>query len=388
VTRAGVVVDGGSTDDSRTVIERHGDRHTVTSPGADTRYSTEFYRHQQDGSRRSAEAIAPLLLDLVRPRSVIDVGCGVGTWTAVFRALGVEDVHGVDGEWVDRALLQIPVERFLPADLTRPIALDRAFDLVVSLEVAEHLPETAADTFVDSLVRLGPVVAFSAAIPHQGGTHHVNEQWPSYWAARFGARGYVVIDAVRGLVWDRHDVDWYYAQNLLIYVRADALPRYPRLASLHARGGPGPLSVVHPRQYLLQLEWTRRLLAAIEDIATNVPADASLVMIDQGQCGPALAGGRRSVPFLERDGVYWGAPAGDAEAIAELERLREAGAGFVAIAWPAFWWLDHYAGLRGHLEARYACVTRTERVVVFDLFPTGGSGRPPGQADRLTGPDR
>jgi hypothetical protein len=85
------------------------------------------------------------------------------------------------------------------------------------------------------------------------------------------------------------------------------------------------------------------------------------------------------VPFLERDGVYWGPPAGDLEAIAELERLRQAGADFVAIAWPAFWWLDHYAGLREHLAARYACVARTDRVVVFDLGTGSGRGRRPGR---------
>jgi hypothetical protein len=83
------------------------------------------------------------------------------------------------------------------------------------LEVAEHLPADSAPTLIDSLVSLGPVILFSAAIPFQGGTHHVNEQWPEYWARHFSPRD--IMRTVRRR-FGVHDVEWYYAQNILLYV--------------------------------------------------------------------------------------------------------------------------------------------------------------------------
>src|SRR5262245_44009168 len=132
-------------------------------------YTNEYYRALSDGARRSARVVLPLVLEFVRPRSVIDVGCGLGTWLAVFREHGVEDVWGMDGDHVDREWLEIPADRFLAHDLSQPLRLGRSFDLVVSLEVAEHLPPSCADAFVESLTRLGPLLLFSAAAPYQGG---------------------------------------------------------------------------------------------------------------------------------------------------------------------------------------------------------------------------
>ena len=92
--------------------------------------------------------------------------------------------------------LPIPKKNFFAVDLKRPLQLERRFDLVLSLEVAEHLPEECAATFVESLIGLGSVILFSAAIPFQGGTHHVNEQWSNYWVKNFQEREYVVIDTL------------------------------------------------------------------------------------------------------------------------------------------------------------------------------------------------
>lgn len=135
-------------------------------------YSKEFYKSHIAGSRRSAEAIVPLVLALLKPQRVIDVGCGLGTWLSVFEEFGVKDVFGIDGDHVGRSMLQIPLERFAAFDLKKPIQIDRRFDLVVSLEVAEHLPEECAKPFIKTLTTLGLVVLFSAAIPFQGGTGH------------------------------------------------------------------------------------------------------------------------------------------------------------------------------------------------------------------------
>lgn len=143
-------------------------------------YNEGFFQYLQEGSKRSAEQIVPILLELIQPQSVIDVGCGTGTWLSVFCEHGIEDIWGVDGDYVQEEALEIPKDRFLSHDLTKPLALDRKFDLAISLEVAEHLPCDSAEAFVDSLTQLAPVILFSAAIPFQGGVGHVNEQWQEY----------------------------------------------------------------------------------------------------------------------------------------------------------------------------------------------------------------
>jgi SAM-dependent methyltransferase len=216
----------------------------------ETAYTSEFYEINRSGSRRSASVIVPIVLRLVRAETVVDVGCGDGTWLAVFRELGITDAVGLDGDYVDRRLLQIPQEQFIATDLSSAFGLPRIFDLAISLEVAEHLPPDAAEGFVRSLTQLAPVVLFSAAIPFQDGVHHVNEQWPDYWAALFKRHDYVPIDCVRGKIWANDQVDFYYAQNTLLYARDFRVRSDPALLQEFQKTNPLQLAMVHPKKYL------------------------------------------------------------------------------------------------------------------------------------------
>jgi SAM-dependent methyltransferase len=218
-------------------------------------YGDAFYQEIREGSCRSAKIVLPLVFALLRPQSVLDLGCGDGTWLAVAQELGVEDVLGVDGEYA-RPELQIPESSFVAADLRRPLRLDRKFDLALSLEVAEHLPADSADDYVGSLTSLAPAVLFSAAIPLQSGVNHVNEQWPEYWADLFERRGFTAIDCVRRQVWRDADVEWWYAQNTILYLSTERLAGAPELAAVHERHGGRPLSVVHPRKYDTLVHWS------------------------------------------------------------------------------------------------------------------------------------
>jgi len=164
-------------------------------------YGRRFYEDQADPSQNAAQLILPFVLDLGGPGSVVDVGCGVGTWLKMCVEYGIPEVMGIDGDWVDASWLRIPVQDFRRLDLKMPIDVGRRFDLAISLEIGEHLPEKSAETFVDSLVGLAPAILFSAAIPGQGGTGHINEQWQSYWVDKFNARGMVRIDAVSKRFW-------------------------------------------------------------------------------------------------------------------------------------------------------------------------------------------
>ena len=210
-------------------------------------YSEGFFASHDEGSRASASAVLTWLLELLAPQSIVDVGCGTGTWLAVAREKGVDDVFGLDGPWVLPEALEIPRDLFVASDLTAPPQLDRSFDLVLSLEVAEHLPPAKAEAFVDHLTALGPVVAFSAAIPGQGGGGHTNEQWPEYWAELFARRGYEAVDCLREVFWNDDAVEWWYSQNLLLFARPEALDAVPSLRE-HPSRGKTPLPLVHPRR--------------------------------------------------------------------------------------------------------------------------------------------
>ena len=240
-------------------------------------FDRNYYRDLEPssgGSRRSADVIAPLMLDILRPTSVVDVGCGLGSWLAAFQANGVEDVLGIDLDNVDRDLLLIPAERFLPANLRQPLKLDRTFDLALCCEVAGFLPSENAAVLVDSLVHLSAVVAFSAPIPLQGGPNAINEQWPDYWTALFAQRGYVMIDPIRRVIWDRADVKWWFAQNLLVFIREDLIASNPLWNKERERAKEGPLSLVHPRLHTerdtLDTSLKRALLALPRLFATAI----------------------------------------------------------------------------------------------------------------------
>jgi len=202
---------------------------------------TLLYKHTEAVHNLSApREVVPIVLELVRPQSVLDIGCGTATWLKAFEELGVQDYLGVDGDYVDRSLLKIDSRRFKSHDLMQPLDLQRKFDLVIALEVAEHLPERDADTFVESMVRHGDTLLFSAAIPGQGGQNHLNEQWPEYWEAKFRRHGFFFHDAIRPRIWKNERVDVWYKQNIFL-VRRNSIQD----SSMRA--------VVHPDLFSLKL---------------------------------------------------------------------------------------------------------------------------------------
>ncbi|MCU0446114.1 MAG: class I SAM-dependent methyltransferase [Microscillaceae bacterium] len=198
----------------------------------------------------SAKLVLPLVIDLLSPKSVLDVGCGIGTWLKVFQDYGIEDVTGIDGEYAKPNLL-INQEKFMAWDLGQPLQLNRQFDLVVSLEVAEHLPESVADTFVHNLIKHGTIILFSAAIPGQGGSGHINEQWASYWHKKFKEYDYEFYDLIRPLVWNNENIGIWYRQNIFIVAHSSTY-----IAQEHKPAK--ILDLVHPQLLTRVLHATQR----------------------------------------------------------------------------------------------------------------------------------
>ena len=202
-------------------------------------FDEQWYDYHRSGAFQSARAVVPHVIDLVRPRSVVDAGCGTGEWLAVFQEHGIADILGIDGDWVPREQLQIPQDLFMPHDLCSPLHLDRTFDCALSLETGEHLRPDCAETLVASLVSLAPVVLFSSALPGQGGLYHENEQWPSYWSDHFSKHGYVTIDCIRPLVCKSPHVAYWYFWNILLFAERSYVERHEILkVQYEVHGGP------------------------------------------------------------------------------------------------------------------------------------------------------
>ena len=184
------------------------------------------YIHTQNThNTQAAEAFLPILFKEVgRPDSVVDVGCGIGTWLSVFKEQGVNIVLGIDGSNVDLNQLHIDRSEFAAYDLSEPISLDRRFELAVCLEVAEHLPEASADVLVTTLCDLSDKILFSAAMPSQGGQNHLNEQFFDYWKTKFNQKGYIGKDLFRAKIWNESQIDPWYRQNMFFLERVQQVP--------------------------------------------------------------------------------------------------------------------------------------------------------------------
>lgn len=239
-------------------------------------YGPSFYQGVAARAAESAPAVLECVLQYIRPKTVVDVGCGTGEWLQAMSSMTGAEVLGIDSLDVPTEALAISPRSFQHADLGRSIALDKKFDLAISLEVAEHLPAQRAHSFVGDLTSMAPAVLFGAAIPGQGGVSHVNEQWQSYWAQLFADRGFEVWDVIRPELWTNEDVAFWYRQNTFLYVDPDIHGEAPHES-------PAIVDMVHPelwRKRLTQLEtngqrsasnrpFSRRVIASIRRGARN-----------------------------------------------------------------------------------------------------------------------
>lgn len=184
-------------------------------------YSQDFYSSIRGDSFEAAKLVVPILRSLVSPRSVLDVGCGDGTWLSHWGSSLLK--VGVESETSDTALvshdihvLRCDLNRGLPEDI-----LNKRFDIVTCFEVAEHLSPDAADKLIVDLCRVSDVVCFSAATPGQGGVDHINERPFSHWHNLFNRQGFRMYDYIRPKVIESKIAPWY-KYNIFLYLKENA----------------------------------------------------------------------------------------------------------------------------------------------------------------------
>jgi SAM-dependent methyltransferase len=197
--------------------------------------------------------IVPILIEIFKPKSIIDYGCGTGNFLAAFKKKMNSNVCGIDGTWVNKELLfkNIKANEFVEYNLEQLYVTDKRYDLAISLEVAEHIDETYSDNFVKSLCNLSDIVVFSAAIPQQGGENHVNEQWPAYWQRKFSKNNFEAFDLLRPILWDSDQLDseCWYKQNIIVYAKRGALLEDVKERA-RQRFPAKVMPLVHPKAYI------------------------------------------------------------------------------------------------------------------------------------------
>lgn len=168
--------------------------------------------HTSSGSQAALSEI----FDDWKPNSLLDVGCGLGTWTKAAIDFGIADAFGVDGVDISQEQLFIDSQLFEQLDLTDKWNLNRRFDVVICLEVAEHLDSVYAENLIKTLTVHSDFVVFSAAPPWQSGQNHVNCQDPVYWQDIFNRMGFTCSDEIRWKLWEKSAIEPWYRQNLFI----------------------------------------------------------------------------------------------------------------------------------------------------------------------------
>lgn len=204
-------------------------------------YDDSFYKDRHRKTEYAAKIILKRIFEIIpQPTSMVDIGCGVGTWLYIAKTYhNVGVVRGYDGDYVPPKYIKIASDEFCPVNIEK-LSFDggERFDLAISLEVAEHLDEKYADKFVNNLCRISDNVLFSAGVPYQGGFGHINEQPLSYWKAKFEAEGFKFYDAVRPFVWNDPKIPVWYRQNVVLFSKLD----FPKLKEVPTE----QVDIIHP----------------------------------------------------------------------------------------------------------------------------------------------
>ncbi len=187
------------------------------------------------------------------PKSVLDVGCGIGTWLKACQELGAKEIYGIDGVQIADYQLLIEKDEFRVMDITKPINLRRKYALVLCLEVGEHLPKKYSNTQIKNLTRHGNTILFSAACPGQGGQNHINCQWPTFWQKKFNKCGFACFDTIRAKVWANQKIEPWYRQNIFLAKKSRRAGNEPRINAY-----------IHPDIFHEQLTTAKEIKKRIE----------------------------------------------------------------------------------------------------------------------------
>lgn len=350
-----IVVDDGSTDGSREIIASYGNRIVPVlkeNGGQNSALNAGF-------SMSHGEVILFLDSDdALRPTAV----------ASALEALAERDVVKVHWPWVEWDDSSQETGKIwwksLPDGNLRDLVLREGPD-----GVAAYLPSGNAHTrrFLEDVFPLADVRSNGDCRPSDGETRWVARPGPDLYLATLAPlHGRVKQFAEPQACYRIHGDNGYQSLKFENRLKFDlALFDYvSNAAGEHC----DKLGICVNREQWRAKSWAYRVQQAVQAIVSLVPMGGSFILVDEdGWKTDAFLRGRKRIPFLERDGQYWGKPPNDVTAIQELERLRKAGAEFIVFPWSTFWWLDYFAEFRHHLRTGFPCLLENDCLVVFDL---------------------
>jgi hypothetical protein len=299
------------------------------------------------------------LLRQLQPRSILDVGVGFGKWGHLFREY--TDINAAERDppryhrdnWQVRidgieghAAYLTELHRYLYNEIHVGDACELlpklpAYDLIFMGDIIEHFEKRKGLEFlraaVDKASKAVIVTTPKFETAQENLCANEMERHRSLWSARDFRK--------------------------LPGASVKTVDRATLLAVI-AKPGTGKLLLTAPP--VPSAGTTLRLAQARDALIELVPLDEPFILVDEDQLRSLLPH-RRAIPFLERDGAYWGPPADDATAINELERLRAAGARHIVFVWPCFWWLEHYMAFARQLRASYKVPREDGLLIAFSL---------------------
>jgi SAM-dependent methyltransferase len=217
-------------------------------------YTKAFYANRKQLSYQSASVVLGDLFQFLPHKSIVDVGCGTGTWLKAALERGAYEVVGVDGDSVPLDLLDVEKTCITLSDLNNKISIEKKFDMAICLEVAEHLLPSRGPELVRDLTKLSDVVLFGAAIPYQIGTGHINCRWQSFWSGLFEGEDFVRTSYIQQKHWLDRRINVVYRQNACIYINKKSVGSFLDgvLGGFFKENS--LINVVHPELYQLYLE--------------------------------------------------------------------------------------------------------------------------------------
>jgi hypothetical protein len=304
----------------------------------------------------------PTVIHLVRqlkPKSILDVGVGFGKWGHLFREY--TDITEAEKEpkryrrrnWRVRidgieghAAYLTPMHRYLydkiyVGDARTLIKELPRHDLVFMGDVIEHLGKRDGFRLLRNAVRSANKAVIVTTPKYATGQADLCDN---------------ELERHRSL-WSAEDFSQFANSTV------KAVDRSTLLAIIRKPGAPS-LVCTPPRP--IKRSDARRLKTCCEQLVQRITQDVPFVLVDEEHIRSELPHSR-AIPFLERNGEYWGPPANDAAAVRELERLRKAGARYLAVAWPSFWWFEHYSEFTRHIRRKFRCVLKNDSLVLFTL---------------------
>ena len=167
--------------------------------------------------------VGKYLYDELKSNSVLDLGCGVGSYLEGFFNAGCRDLLGIELNF-DKAKKYIVDNIFsfiIEGDATTDLNLNRKFDCVVSFEVGEHIEPDGTEMFIDNLTLYSNrYIILTTASPGQRGTGHINLRNKDFWIKSITVKGFLyrkdLVEKYR-IAWKKFNVEKYILNNLMVF---------------------------------------------------------------------------------------------------------------------------------------------------------------------------